>query len=135
MRQVDTSDLASLDLNLLTVLEALLLERHVTRAAARVHMSQPAVSRALSRLREIFDDPLLVRVGQRMLPTAKAEQLLPSLHRVLREVRDLVSPSGAFEPARATGVVRLAAPDIIAFMLGPLLLRRLKRDAPNLDLE
>lgn len=127
-------DIASLDLNLLVVLEALLLERHVTRAARRIHMSQPAVSRALARLREIFGDALLVRVGQGMRLTDTAEALLPSLQRVLSDVRELVSPA-RFDPARATGVVRLAAPDIIAYMLGPPLLRRLSRDAPDLDLE
>jgi DNA-binding transcriptional LysR family regulator len=127
-------DVATLDLNLLYVLEALLLERHVTRAAQRVHMSQPAVSRALARLREVFDDELLVRAGQRMRLTAKAEVLLLPVQQVLGDVRDLISPK-KFNPARASGVVRLAAPDIITYMLGPPLLRRLQRDAPGIDLE
>jgi DNA-binding transcriptional LysR family regulator len=127
-------DIAAVDLNLLVVLEALLFERHVTHAAQRLHMSQPAVSRALARLRTLFDDDLLVRLGQRMYPTPKAEALLPALQQVLGGVRDLVSPS-TFDPALARGAVRLAAPDIVAYMLGPPLLRRLKKDAPNLDVE
>lgn len=127
-------DLAALDLNLLVVLEALLVERHVTRAARRVRMSQPAVSRALSKLRDIFADELLVRYGQQMRLTDKADALLPPLQQVLADLRDLVAPT-SFDPARATGAVRLAAPDIIVYMLGPALLDRLAHAAPKLDLE
>jgi DNA-binding transcriptional LysR family regulator len=125
---------STVDLNLLTVLEVLLLEGHVTRAARRAHLSQPAASRALRRLRELFDDELLVRVGQRMRLTPKAEALLPAVQRVLAEVRALTAPS-TFSPSVARGVVRLAAPDIITYMLGPPLLARLQRDAPGLDFE
>jgi DNA-binding transcriptional LysR family regulator len=127
-------NIAAIDLNLLLVLEALLLERHVTRAAGRVNMSQPAVSRALAQLRAIFDDELLVRMGQRMVPTAKAEHLLQRVQPILGEIRGLISPE-VFDPAQASGVVRLAAPDIIAYMLGPPLLRRLQQEAPSVDLE
>ncbi len=127
-------DVAGIDLNLLVVLEALLVERHVTRAARRLGMSQPAVSRALARLRELFDDELLVRVGQRMSTTDKAQALLAPLQRVLGDVTELVAPD-AFDPGRATGTIKLAAPDIITYMLGPALLARLRREAPKLDLE
>ena len=74
------------DLNLLVVLHALLAERHVTRAAQRVHISQPAASRALARLRDTFDDPLLVRMGQRMVPTPRARALQAPLERALHDV-------------------------------------------------
>jgi DNA-binding transcriptional LysR family regulator len=131
MREVD---LASVDLNLLVVLQALLAERHVTRAGRRLHMSQPAVSRALARLRDLFGDELLVRVGQHMRPTPRAEALAATLHRVLGEVQELVAPMD-FDPASATGTIRLAAPDIVTYMLGPALLRCMARDAPRLDLE
>lgn len=131
MRRVD---LAALDLNLLVVLDALLVERHVTRAAQRAHISQPAVSRALGRLRRLFDDPLLVRQGQRMVLTRKAEALAAPLGRVLDGVRDLVAPA-AFDPKRARGTVRMAMPDIIMYMLGPALVRRVQQDAPDLDIE
>src|SRR5262252_2110101 len=70
------ADLAPIDLNLLVALHALLTERHVTRAARRVRMSQPAMSRALGRLRELFSDDLLARVGRQMRPTPRAEELL-----------------------------------------------------------
>jgi DNA-binding transcriptional LysR family regulator len=127
-------NVAAIDLNLLAVLDALLAERHVTRAARRLGTSQPAVSRALSRLRRIFDDELLVRSGGSMRPTAKAEALAGPLRRVLADVETLVAPD-SFEPGRASGTVRLALPDIITYMLGPPLLRRLEKEAPNLDLE
>jgi DNA-binding transcriptional LysR family regulator len=116
------------------VLEAVLLERNVTRAAQRLHMSQPAVSRALGRLRTLFGDELMVRVGQQMQPTARGEVLLRRARPLLDGVRELVA-SERFDPFKAAGVVRLAAPDIIVFMLGPLLLRRLQKDAPQLDVE
>lgn len=131
MRSVD---LAAIDLNLLVALEALLAERHVTRAAQRVRLSQPAMSRALARLRELFDDALLVRSGQRMALTPRGEALREPLADVLRSIHGLVSHE-RFDPARASGTVRLAAPDIITYMLGPPLLRRLQREAPALDLE
>jgi DNA-binding transcriptional LysR family regulator len=127
-------DLAALDLNLLVVLEALLIERHVTRAARRVNVSQPSASRALSKLRDIFADELLVRHGQQMRLTDKAAALFSPLQRVLADLRNLVAPT-SFDPAQATGAVRLAAPDIIVYMLGPPLLERLSREAPKLDLE
>jgi DNA-binding transcriptional LysR family regulator len=127
-------DVRGIDLNLLVVLDALLRERHVTRAARRLNMSQPAVSRALGRLRDILDDPLLVRVGQRTSLTASAESLIAPLARILADVDALVSPP-AFDPRGATGVVRIALPDILLYMLGPPLLARLARDAPKLDLE
>src|SRR5688572_19205972 len=127
-------DLSAIDLNLLVVLDALLQERHVTAAARRIRTSQPAMSRALARLRELFDDELLVRVGQRMHPTPRALALAAPLHDALAGLRGVVRPA-SFVPATATGVVRLAAPDIIAYMLGPALLQHLARNAPGLDVE
>jgi DNA-binding transcriptional LysR family regulator len=131
MRDVD---LAAIDLNLLTVLDALLQEQHVTAAARRIHVSQPAVSRALARLRKLFDDELLVRVGQRMHPTPRALTLVAPLHDALAALSGLVRPDH-FEPTTATGAVRVAAPDIIAYMLGPALLRHLAQAAPRLNVE
>ena len=131
MRHVD---IAAIDLNLLVVLDALLVERHVTRAAKRLCVTQPAVSRALSRLRGMFDDELLVRMGQVMHPTPKALALAAPIRRLIKDVESLLAPE-AFEPSRARGVVRLAAPDIVAYMLVPPLLRRLRSEAPQLDVE
>jgi DNA-binding transcriptional LysR family regulator len=127
-------DLSSIDLNMLVVLDALLRERHVTAAARRLHTSQPAVSRVLARLRELFDDELLVRVGQRMFPTPKGLTLEAPLREALQRLHHVVQPE-RFDPTTATGVLRIAAPDIIVYMLGPALLARLARAAPNVDVE
>lgn len=126
--------LADLDLNLLVALEALLDERHVTRAAARLGTSQPAASRALARLREHFGDPLLVRGGGELQLTERARTLLPRLVDVLRAARELALPE-AFDPREARGTIRLAAPDIVSWMLVPPLLAALDREAPRVDLE
>ena len=128
------SELDSLDLNLLRALHALLLERHVSRAARRANTSQPAMSRALAKLRRLFADELLVRVGQTMRPTLRAQQLLPALEDVLGKVRELVA-GNEFDPASATGTVRIAALDILTYMLVPRLLRQMAVEAPRVDLQ
>ena len=89
MREVN---LAGLDLNLLPALEALLRRRNVTHAAADVGLSQPAMSRALARLREIFDDPLLVRARGGLAPTPAAEALAPRLRRRSRNCAGCSAP-------------------------------------------
>jgi DNA-binding transcriptional LysR family regulator len=106
----------------------------VTRAAARLGTSQPATSRALARLREMFDDPLLVRSAGAFQLTEQARELLPRLEDALRSVRELTRPA-RFEPRLATGVIRIAAPDIVSYMLVPPLLQRLAALAPGVDLE
>ncbi len=131
---MDVSDLAALDLNLLVSFQALFQECHVTRAASRLGVSQPAMSRALARLREMFDDPLFVRGKSGMDPTARARELYPHVERTLLAIKALVQPVD-FDPQSAKGRVRVAAPDIVVYMLVPELMRRLARDAPHLDLE
>jgi DNA-binding transcriptional LysR family regulator len=127
-------DLSSIDLNLLVALQALLAERHVTRAARRARTSQPAMSRSLARLRELFADELLVRVGKTMRPTPRAADLFPALQVALGSVRDLISPA-RFVPREASGTFRIAAPDILTYMLVPRLLRHLAREAPRIDVD
>lgn len=122
------------DLNLLVSLHALLEERHVSRAAVRLGISQPTMSRALSRLREMFDDPLLVRGKSGMKATARALELGPQVDALLADVRELVRPV-RFDPSAATGRICIAAPDIVAYMLVPALIRRLAAEAPGLELE
>ena len=87
------NDLRRIDLNLLVILDALLSEQHVTRAAARLHLSQPAVSHALARLRDMLGDPLLVRHGGRLLPTARALELAIPLAQALAQVQALLAPN------------------------------------------
>lgn len=126
--------LAAIDLNLLVVLRALLTERHVTRAAARVGLSQSATSHALSRLRELYGDPLLVRSGRTLSLTPRAERLLPSLARGLGELESAVAPEPEFEPSTARRTFTLNISDYLqALIIGPLL-RQLAQCAPGVDL-
>lgn len=107
---MDNSSLR-LDLNLLVTLDALLAEQNVTRAAQRLHLSQPAVSVQLARLRELFGDPLLLPGPRGMRPTARADALRQPLHDALQALGQAVAPAGPFEPAAARHTWRVAASD------------------------
>jgi DNA-binding transcriptional LysR family regulator len=126
-------DLRGVDLNLLTLLEALLDTRSVTRAGDRLDMSQPAASRALGRLRATLGDPLFVRGADGLVPTRRAEALRAPLAAALTAVRTLVT-AAAFDPKTATGGVRLVAPDFEAAALIPPVLAAFKAQAPGLDI-
>lgn len=98
-RNHDPMRFKNLDLNLLVALNALLIERNITRAAERLHMSQSAMSNALGRLREYFDDPLLVQVGRSMESTPRAEVLREAVHDVLLRIDTTVSALPEFDPS------------------------------------
>jgi len=87
-------DLGGVDLNLLVVLRALLAERHVTRAAARIGLSQSAASHALARLRDLYDDPLFVRTARGLEPTARALAIEPIVERALGELHGTITGGG-----------------------------------------
>src|SRR5688572_27548955 len=91
-------NLSSIDLNLLVVVDAVLETRSATRAAARLHVTQSAVSNALRRARELFGDPLLVRTGRGLCPTPMAEALAPRLHDALTHLRGLLGADARFDP-------------------------------------
>jgi DNA-binding transcriptional LysR family regulator len=120
------------DLNLLRTLAVLLEERQVSRAATRLNLTQSAVSHALGRLRRQFDDPLLVRRGQLMVPTPRAERLGEQLQGVLSAVSEMVGPDD-FDPAEATGTIRIAATDYGSAIVLPHAVRRLAEEAPRLS--
>src|SRR5690606_14787753 len=103
--------LRRLDLNLLVTLEALLTELNVTRAASRLHLSQPTVSLQLARLRDVLGDPLLLPGPRGMRPTARAEQLREPLRVALQALREAIAPPGAFEPGNAELTWRMSASD------------------------
>ena len=125
-------DSKRLDLNLLVTLEALLVERNVTKAADRLHLSQPAVSAQLSRLRDVFDDPLLIPAQRGMTPTAKAIELLDPLRQSLDQVRATVATHRDFDPAKAKLTVAIACTDYLqAAVLKPLVVE-LRTKAPGL---
>ena len=129
----DLAGLASVDLNLLVPLMALLEERSVTRAADRVRLSQPAMSHALRRLRTLLGDELLVRQGGAMLLTPRAQEMIGPVRRALAEsVRALSAPE--FDPGTDTRAVTLALTTSTAFVIGPSLRRLLDERAPNMTL-
>ena len=134
MYMLHHSKLSALDLNLLVVLQALLEERHVTRAADRVGLSQSATSHALSRLRELYKDPLLVRSGRRLDPTPRAVELLPQLSRGLGELGATLSGARAFEPSTAQRSFSVGMADYAQALLVPPLLGALTARAPNIDI-
>ncbi|MEU1664758.1 LysR family transcriptional regulator [Streptomyces sparsogenes] len=125
-------ELRRTDLNLLLTLHALLAEKHVTRAALRLHKSQPAVSHALAQLRTRFDDPLLVRQGGRMVLTARAQALIRPLEDALTGLNELLSAPD-FDPSLTRRRFRLALSDYAARIVLPLV-RHVRREAPGLDL-
>lgn len=128
-------NLGALDLNLLRVLDALLGERHVTRAARRVGLSQPATSHALARLRAALGDPLLVRgPGGALVPTPRAAALQPRLRAALDAVAAALRGDAPFDPATARSTFRIATGDYAEMVILPGLMARLARDAPHVDL-
>ena len=126
---MDTSP--RLDLNLLITLETLLIEQNVTRAARRLHLSQPAVSAQLNRLRHLFDDPLLLPVQRGMAPTAKALALLGQLRASLDGVRATLDAQRHFDPLTAQLQVHIAGTDFLQATLIQRLAVVLREQAPG----
>lgn len=126
--------LASVDLNLLVVLDVLLEERSVTRAAARLRRTQPAVSRSLGRLRSLLGDPLLVREGGGLSPTPRALALVAPLRAVLAEIEGGLLRPARFDPSTATRSFTLASADYAEWLLMGPLVARVARHAPGVDL-
>ncbi len=126
-------DINALDVSLLTALEALLEERNVTRAAARLGVTQQGLSGRLARLRGVFGDPLFVRDGAGVAPTPTAEALRPLAGAALMNLRALVE-RGPFAPELFDGVVTLATSDYAAALVLPRLMPKLRSSAPSLRL-
>ncbi len=124
-------DTKRLDLNLLVTLETLLVEQNVTKAAARLNLSQPAVSAQLNRLRHEFDDPLLIPAQRGMTPTAKAMELLDPLRQALDQVRATVVSHRNFDPAEAKLTVSIACTDYLQAVVVKPLVVELRMRAPG----
>jgi len=116
--------LRSVDLNLLVALDALLSERHVTRAAERVGLSQPAMSNALGRLRGMFDDELLVRTATGMRATPRAIELAEPVRQLLRQVERVLESDAGFDPESSERAFSIRMSDILAFLILPPLMAR-----------
>jgi DNA-binding transcriptional LysR family regulator len=126
---------ASLDIWLVRVLRTLLVERSVTQAALRLNHTQPAISTALRRLRELLGDPILVRGKAGMVPTEYGESLLALAERVLRDVDFVATPHGEFDPAHTHRTFRVAAPDYLNDFFMPTLIASFRDAAPGARLE
>ena len=122
--------LERIDLNLLIYLDVLLDESNVTRAAQRLGISQPAMSNGLKRLRDTFDDPLLVRTSDGMSPTDRAEALRAPVREILARVETVIRPVGGFDATTSDRVFRIMASDYAEATLLPAFLKRLRHDAP-----
>ncbi|HEY1957118.1 MAG TPA: LysR family transcriptional regulator [Polyangiaceae bacterium] len=126
--------LARVDLNLLAPLDALLREASVTRAAAQLGVTQSAMSRTLARLRALFDDPLLVRRGDAMVPTPLAETLAPDVRAALASIDSLLASRTAFDPATSERRFVVLASDYAQSVILPQLLAALGARAPNMQI-
>jgi DNA-binding transcriptional LysR family regulator len=123
-----------LDLNLLTVLDALLEEGSVMGAAERLHLSSPAVSRTLGRLRTVTGDDILVRTGHSMTPTPYALSVREDVHRLVRQAHDVLSPVRALDLAVLERTFTIQCHDAVAASLVPVLVGRIQQQARGVQL-
>lgn len=128
------TNILSIDLNLLKALQALLETGSVSRAAQQVNLSQPAMSRALDRLRHILKDPLLVRAGRSMMLTPRAEHLLAPVQAAVGQLNGVFAPA-VFDPGKADTVFRLMAPDYLSQKIMPGVLAQVCALAPKMTIE
>jgi DNA-binding transcriptional LysR family regulator len=135
MTYIHEMNIGALNLNLLPVLDALLAERSVSRAGARLGLSQPAVSNALAQLREVLKDPLLVRQAGGMVPTERALALAGPLRAGLLALEQGLDHPAAFDPATAVRDFTIMTNDFVAFVMLPRLAARLQVEAPRVHLQ
>jgi DNA-binding transcriptional LysR family regulator len=130
---MDAKLLSRIDLNLLVALQILLEEQSVTKAADRLFITQPAMSKTLQRLRELFDDPLFIRSGRGLVPTPRAAELEKQLPVVLSSVSDLVAQT-EFDPLAYEGEISIMTAEFIAVQVMPTLTNRLINESPFMSL-
>ncbi|WP_339490739.1 LysR family transcriptional regulator [Pseudomonas sp. EL_65y_Pfl2_R95] len=128
-------NLNKVDLNLFVVFDAIYTEANLTRAGQIVGITQPAVSNALARLRETFNDPLFVRTAQGMVPTPMSQNIIGPVRNALQQLRISVQESRTFNPAEANKTYRISMTDLSEAMVFPALFQRLRRLAPKVCIE
>jgi DNA-binding transcriptional LysR family regulator len=128
-------NISKIDLNLLIYLDVLLREKNVTRAASKLNITQPAMSNGLKRLRTLFNDPILVRTSDGMVPTERARTLAPSIRKILLELEEALQGEEEFNELNSQRVFRIMASDYAASTLIPTLLKSLNDVAPNITLD
>lgn len=125
--------LRDFDLNLLLAFDALMKEDSVSKAAARLFITQSAMSHALNRLRDLLDDPILVRTSEGMKPTSQAKAMKPQVREVLKAIRHIVGGEKHFQPSTSKHQFVIEAADYIEYMILPPLMEKIYHDAPGID--
>jgi DNA-binding transcriptional LysR family regulator len=126
--------ISRIDLNLLVVLDAIYTEGGITKASLKLHLTQPAISHALGRLRELFGDPLFVREGRAMLPTPMARGLIEPVRRALRSLDIALNELEHFDPATTQKRFTLGVRDVLESTVLPPLMKSVGRTAPSVDI-
>src|SRR5438128_9685357 len=130
MSDIDLSKLRRLDGGLLLVFRELLRTGRASQTAEKLGLSQPAISHALGRLRDLFDDPLFVRRPHGFEPTRRALDLGPRIDALISLAGEALNPDGGFDPASTTRLFRFGAPEFVIALIGGDLINRLKVVAP-----
>ncbi|WP_085656352.1 LysR substrate-binding domain-containing protein [Pseudomonas sp. B11(2017)] len=128
---MNRNDLRRVDMNLLVIFETLMFEKNLTRAGEKLFLGQPAVSASLAKLRDLFDDPLLVRNGRVLEPTQRALAILKELQPAMDTISGAVSRAKDFDPLSSRDVFRIGLSDDAECGLLPPLLKQLREEAPN----
>jgi DNA-binding transcriptional LysR family regulator len=134
MNMLNKTNLARIDLNLLVLFEAVLEERHVARAAQRLHVSPSAVSHGLGRLRRLMHDPLFLRQPKGVVPTERAQLLAAPVADILERARQVLDKAQAFDPATSARHFTIGSPDGASAVILPTLLAEIRAKAPGIDL-
>src|SRR5688572_4982858 len=130
-----TMNLASVDLNLLVALDAILAERHLTRAGERLGLTQPTMSHTLSRLRRLFDDDLLMRIGRDYELTPLAQELREPLRDILKNIEQTIERRPNFDPKTDERLFTVGASDYATYLVFQPALARIENEAPGVRIQ
>ncbi len=123
------------DLNLLTIFDMIFVERHLTKAGEKLKMSQPAMSQALKKLRDTFDDQLFVRSGKELIPTNCANRIAPGIRDIVKLAKNTFLDREDFDPCESHRTFRIAMSDYTEMVILPVLFKKLQKVAPGIRLE
>lgn len=123
------------DLNLIPIFVAIFEEQNLSKAAARLDISQPAVSKALARLRDIYDEPLFHRSPSGVEPTSFAVDIYPAMLTAFKNFTSTLSASSEFEAKVSNRIFSIACVSVASYELMPQLLKQIRQHAPNISLE
>jgi DNA-binding transcriptional LysR family regulator len=135
MQRAVIVNLAQIDLNLLVALEAILTEKHLTRAGDRLGLSQPTMSHTLARLRRMFNDDLLTRVGREYYPTPLAEDLIGPLRDILKSIELTIEKRPAFDPCKDERSFVIAASDYATYLVLQPAIELIQAEAPRVSIQ